>query len=143
MTTQTNMEAARFPAIAVSAFADNSNVANCVNCGAPLRIESDGVDVCDYCGSQYEGPVALPYLDVRKETTTLCPGCSTPLSTSNLEGLPLLSCRGCFGMLINMELFAAIIDAVRLQERRLFQTPCHGGRMWTTVFSVVPHASGR
>jgi Zn-finger nucleic acid-binding protein len=100
-------------------FADNPVVANCDNCGAPLRIDRDrGHFVCDYCLSQQEVRAATDYVELLSETSSLCPICSTPLSASRLEGHPLLSCARCFGMLIAMNRFAALIDAVRGREER-------------------------
>jgi Zn-finger nucleic acid-binding protein len=81
-----------------------------------VRIDQAGVALCDHCGTRQEPPVALQYVEVQDETSTMCPVCSTPLSTAKLEGHPLLCCARCYGMLIAMELFADIIDAVRLRE---------------------------
>lgn len=98
-------------------------MANCNSCGAPLRIDRDrGLLVCDHCGSQQEAPAAFDYLELLSEASSLCPICSTPLSTSRLESQPLLCCAGCFGLLIDMSRFTAVIDAVRLHEERSFRT---------------------
>ena len=100
-------------------FADNLTVANCDNCGAPLRIDRDrGLLVCDHCLSQQEAPAAIDYVELLSETSSLCPICSTPLSTSRLEGHSLLCCARCFGMLVDMNRFVALIDAVRAREER-------------------------
>ena len=100
-------------------FADNPIVANCDNCGAPLRIDLDrGLLVCDHCLSQQEAPAPLDYVELLGETSSLCPICSTPLSTSRLEGHPPLCCARCFGMLIDMNRFVALIDALRAREER-------------------------
>src|SRR5262249_23563869 len=50
--------------------------------------------------------------------TSLCPMCLTPLSRSRLEGHSLLYCARCYGMLIEMNRFATLIDAVRASEER-------------------------
>jgi Zn-finger nucleic acid-binding protein len=92
-------------------------VPNCVNCGGPLRIDRVlGILVCDHCGSQLEPPTVARYVELERETTSLCPICSSPLSFSRLEGHPLLCCARCFGMLIDMDRFTEIIDAVRVRE---------------------------
>ena len=103
-------------------FADNPLVATCDSCGGPLRIDQDrGLLVCDHCGSQQEAPAAIEHVELLSETSSLCPTCSTPLSTSRLGGHPLLCCARCFGMLIEMNHFADVIDAVRAYEERSFR----------------------
>jgi Zn-finger nucleic acid-binding protein len=84
-----------------------------------MRIDRDrGLLVCDYCRSQQDAPAALDYVELLSETSSLCPICSTPLSRSRLDDHPLLCCARCFGMLIDMNRFEAVIDAVRLHEER-------------------------
>jgi Zn-finger nucleic acid-binding protein len=77
-----------------------------------------GLLVCDHCGSQLEPPALVEHLELLSETSTGCPACSTPLSNSRLEGHPLLCCARCFGMLIDMKRFAAVIEVVRSHEPR-------------------------
>jgi Zn-finger nucleic acid-binding protein len=96
-------------------------MANCANCGAAMRL-AEGRLVCDHCGSQQELPAALEYLELLGPSSWLCPLCSRPLSESRLDELPLLCCPGCFGMLIQMHWFAAVIDAARLHETRPVHT---------------------
>jgi Zn-finger nucleic acid-binding protein len=97
-------------------------VSNCVNCGAPVRIDQDGVAVCDHCGTRQDPPISLQYVEVQNETSTMCPVCLAPLSTARLSGRPLLCCPRCYGMLLAMDLFADIIDAVRLREPSRLRT---------------------
>jgi len=97
-------------------------VSNCVNCGAPVRIDQDGVAVCDHCGTRQDPSVSLQYVELQNETGTMCPVCSAALSTATLGGHPLLCCARCYGMLLAMDLFADIIDAVRLREPRRLRT---------------------
>jgi len=100
-----------------TARADKRSVANCVNCGAPLTVDpSRGILVCSHCGSEQEPPARLEYVDLEHESTSLCPLCATPLSIGRLEGFSLLCCARCSGMLIEMDCFAAVIDAVRMHE---------------------------
>jgi Zn-finger nucleic acid-binding protein len=88
-----------------------------------MRIDQDlGVLVCDHCGSQQEPPALVEHLELLSETSTLCPICATPLSNGRLEGHPLLCCARCFGMLIDMNRFATVIEAVRTSERRSFRS---------------------
>jgi Zn-finger nucleic acid-binding protein len=83
---------------------------------------ADGRWLCDHCGSQQEAPAALEYVELLGDTRWPCPICSTPLSESRLDGVTLLCCSGCFGMLIQMCSFAAVIDAARLHEPRFIRT---------------------
>jgi Zn-finger nucleic acid-binding protein len=76
---------------------------------------------CDHCGSQREAPAAVAYVELLSEASSRCPICSTPLSAGRLEGYPLLGCARCFGMLIGMDRFTAVIDAMRALEERAFR----------------------
>jgi Zn-finger nucleic acid-binding protein len=94
-------------------------MANCVNCGAPLAPDdSRGALTCNHCGTLNEPTAPPPGLDLGPVTETPCPSCAAPLHDSRLEGLPLLFCDGCQGMLVSMPLFVAVIDAARMQEPR-------------------------
>jgi Zn-finger nucleic acid-binding protein len=94
-------------------------VANCDNCGAPLRLDpGSGLLVCDHCGTQREGPAGSEHLELLDETSSVCPICSTPLSNGRLEGHPLLCCARCYGLLIEMNRFATVIDVMRAYEKR-------------------------
>ena len=109
--------------IAPLAFADNSVVAHCDNCGAAMRVDRGrGLLVCDHCGGEQELPALVEGLELLSETSTLCPICSTHLSNSRLEGHPLLCCARCFGMLIDMNRFVTVIEAVRCSEARSFRS---------------------
>ena len=93
---------------------DNPSVRHCDNCGGPLRLERDtGLLVCDHCGSSQAPAVGSEQIEFLAETATPCPLCTTVLSSSRLTGHPLLCCAHCFGMLIEMSRFAAIVDAAR------------------------------
>jgi Zn-finger nucleic acid-binding protein len=93
-------------------------VAECDGCGAPVRLDrATGVLVCDHCGSQQEASGVVQHLELLSETTNQCPTCSSPLAKARLEGHPLLCCPRCYGMLIEMNRFATVIDAVRMEER--------------------------
>jgi len=88
-----------------------------------MRVDSGrGVLVCDHCGTQQEPPALIEYLELLGETSRSCPTCSTPLSNSRLEGHPLLCCARCFGMLIDMNRFATVIEVVRACETRAFRS---------------------
>jgi Zn-finger nucleic acid-binding protein len=92
-------------------------VPDCRNCGAPLRIIRDkGLLVCDHCGSEHEAPPIPEGLEFLGETSQACPLCSTPLWKSRLHSQPLLCCPTCSGLLIGMNVFTTIIDAVRAYD---------------------------
>jgi Zn-finger nucleic acid-binding protein len=94
-------------------------MANCVNCGAPLaEDDTQGSLTCNHCGTLNEPATPPVGLDVGPATDTACPSCAVPLHESHLEGLPLLFCRGCQGMLVPMPLFVSVIEAARMQEPR-------------------------
>lgn len=98
--------------------ADKTLVAGCDTCGAPMEIHRDrGLLVCGHCGRQQEALAVIAHLEVLNETSNVCPICSTALSTARLDGHPLLYCPRCFGMLIEMNRFALVIDAARAHEK--------------------------
>jgi Zn-finger nucleic acid-binding protein len=100
-----------------AAFTDNLVVANCESCGAPTRVDRAlGVIVCEHCGSQRELPAFLKDLELQSESSSVCPVCSVRLSEGRLKGHPLLCCARCFGMLIDMNRFTTVIDAVRMDQ---------------------------
>jgi Zn-finger nucleic acid-binding protein len=78
--------------------------------------------ICDHCGSQQDAPAILEDLELLGETAQNCPVCSTPLSRSRLHGHPLLCCAGCAGLLIEMNRFVTIVDAVRANDVGAFRT---------------------
>ena len=95
---------------------------NCNNCGASMRVDRDrGLFACDHCGSEQPAPVMIAQVVLLDETSSVCPVCSTPLRASRLEGYSLLCCARCFGTLIAMGHFAAVIDAMRASEERVFR----------------------
>jgi Zn-finger nucleic acid-binding protein len=75
-----------------------------------------GLFACDHCGSEQDAPALIGGIDLLTETADTCPVCSTLLSTGRFEGYALLCCPRCFGMVIDMAQFAAIIDAMRAVE---------------------------
>ena len=96
---------------------------DCRNCGAPLRIIRDkGLLVCDHCGTEHDAPAIPEELELLGETSQNCPVCATPLSRSRLHGHPLLCCPRCGGLLIEMNRFTMIVDAVRAHDVGTFRT---------------------
>jgi Zn-finger nucleic acid-binding protein len=96
---------------------------DCRNCGAPMRIvREQGLLVCDHCGSQQDAPAADDQIEVLGEASSTCPACSIPLLHGRLHGYQLLSCARCGGVLIDMNRFTEIIDAVRASNVSAFRT---------------------
>jgi Zn-finger nucleic acid-binding protein len=56
-------------------------------------------------------------MDIGAASEKACPSCATALSQGRLDGLPLLVCQRCNGMLIEMEQFVSVIEAARAYER--------------------------
>ena len=88
---------------------------NCPACGAPLRLEGGAESLtCDYCHSVFfpekndDGVRVLgPAADY------ICPVCAIALMDASLEGTRIRYCTRCRGMLIDMEVFAALIEELR------------------------------
>jgi Zn-finger nucleic acid-binding protein len=92
-------------------------MAECDKCGAPLRLDrKTGLLVCDHCGSQNEPPAGGEYLEVLEKTSIVCPLCSIPLSNGRLDDFRVACCERCYGMLIEMGIFAMVIDAMRAHQ---------------------------
>jgi Zn-finger nucleic acid-binding protein len=92
-------------------------VANCANCGAPLHIDREGgLVTCRHCGSsEPQGSIAR-LVEAGSQSDRTCPTCATLLADSRLDGVPLLFCQRCEGMLIPMAEFVSVIEAVRAHE---------------------------
>jgi len=91
----------------------------CGNCGAPTRLDRNrGVFVCDYCGSECMPRAGDDGVQVLSETNFKCPTCAGLLSEGQLEFHPLLYCAACRGMLIAMDEFGGLIEALRSYRDR-------------------------
>lgn len=89
----------------------------CENCGAPARLDPNrGIFVCDYCGGEFVPPAGEDGVQVLGETKFPCAACEGRLSDGQLEMHPLLYCTACRGMLVSMEDFGPILEAVRSQR---------------------------
>ena len=88
---------------------------NCTACGGPLKPSpNDDSVVCEYCHSIYfpqknEDGVAV--LGESKDEP--CPVCQVALMEATLERAEIRYCARCRGMLIPMESFTPLIDALR------------------------------
>jgi Zn-finger nucleic acid-binding protein len=88
---------------------------NCPSCGAPMQLKADGVSFkCDYCQSVYVPEKADDGVRVLDEADgSICPICTLPLKNATLNQMRIIYCTKCHGMLIPMQVFEALIDAVR------------------------------
>ena len=93
----------------------NSPAMNCPTCGAPMRLESGAESLtCDYCGN-----IVFPEKDdtgvrvLSEPTSELCPACSIGLVDASFTGARLKYCTRCRGMLIDMDIFADLVQTLR------------------------------
>ena len=88
---------------------------NCPSCGAPMRLESDAESLtCDYCGSNVFPEKTDDGVRVLgAPTDEMCPKCSMGLVDAAFSGVRILYCTRCRGMLIGMEVFAALVQTLR------------------------------
>jgi Zn-finger nucleic acid-binding protein len=88
---------------------------NCASCGGPLKPRStDDALVCEYCHNVFyaqkndDGVVVLG-----ESHDEPCPVCAIPLMNASLERAEIRYCNRCHGMLVPMNGFPEIIDALR------------------------------
>src|SRR5262245_50767968 len=92
-------------------------MANCVNCGAPMKTDTaSGALVCTHCGSSEPLPPIVGHIDIVGPSNMACPVCGDTLARGLLDGRALLLCQRCYGMLIAMAEFVSVIDAARARE---------------------------
>ena len=80
-----------------------------------MRVEK-GRDylVCDYCGSTHFPDPNPDGVRVLGEPTEFpCPRCSVPLVLAALAGAQVDYCNQCKGLLIDMEVFLAVLEELR------------------------------
>ena len=77
-----------------------------------------GVAVCGHCGSSERLSGIAVLIEIGGVTDRKCPACQTALSSGTLDGRPLSFCRGCEGLLIEIENFVDVIDAARAREEQ-------------------------
>jgi Zn-finger nucleic acid-binding protein len=88
---------------------------NCGNCGAPARLDRErGLIVCDYCGSEAMPPTTEDGVQVLVASDLRCPACNATLSEGRIESHELLYCESCKGLLVDMDTFLPLVDALRL-----------------------------
>ena len=92
---------------------------NCPSCGAPLHLtENDDSWRCLYCRRTYAPEAGDDGVRVLGEASPLkCPVCAQPLEHAALAGTRMLYCTHCRGILIGMNEFAGLIDALHAGRR--------------------------
>lgn len=87
---------------------------NCPACGAPMKLAS-GEDsfTCPYCHSVYFPEKNDDGVRLLGDSEEMCPVCAIQLKEAALDQVRLRYCERCRGMLISMDSFAALVDAVR------------------------------
>ena len=91
-------------------------MADCSNCGAPMRADDGGNLVCGHCGSMDERVAPFYDLVTTGQASASCPVCKTRLAEARIEGCPVQYCVSCHGALVEMKYFATLSDAVRARE---------------------------
>lgn len=87
----------------------------CPSCGAAMRLKEDKESlICDYCGTVHiPDPNSDGVQDLGVASELTCPVCPVPLVHAVIAGDPLLYCEKCRGMLIEMEVFLAVVQNLR------------------------------
>ena len=88
---------------------------NCKNCGAPMTAVPDRDYLfCDYCGSFHFPVPSEQGVRVLGEPGGLdCPMCPTALTSALLEGMRVLYCPNCRGVLAEQPVFLSLVDYQR------------------------------
>ena len=87
---------------------------NCSNCGAPTTAGDGEGLVCGHCGSMDERVAVFYDLETLGDSSVACPRCKTTLADARIEGCPVRYCSACHGVLVQMQHFVTLSDAVRL-----------------------------
>jgi len=91
----------------------------CENCGASLRPDLErGIYACDYCRSEFVPPPESDGVLVLADTRHSCPICNHHLFEASLETFPLEYCAHCHGMLVAMDRFIDLVEALRIRGDR-------------------------
>jgi Zn-finger nucleic acid-binding protein len=87
----------------------------CPQCGAALRLEDDkDYLVCDFCHSfHFPEPDDAGVRALGVTVSDECPVCQVPLEHAAVDGLRILYCGRCRGMLIPMPVFVALVGDLR------------------------------
>lgn len=91
----------------------------CEHCGAPLRPDLEReLFVCDYCGTETLPPVAADGVMLIGDSKFACPLAHVSLADAAIESIPLLYCRDCHGMLIEMDDLESLVSQLRAHRDR-------------------------
>lgn len=88
-----------------------------------MRLDADkDYLVCDYCSNIYVPDPNDDGVRVLEETTANgglveCPVCAIPLFHAALDGQRILYCQRCRGMLIDMDIFAPLVEDLRSRQQ--------------------------
>jgi Zn-finger nucleic acid-binding protein len=111
---------------------------SCPACGAPIAPKPDTEGFkCDYCHAVYfpgeeDDGVVLPA--ERAESEYACPVCAIPLVHAAIDGISVLYCTECRGLLMMMNTLPGLIDAVKEnRDRASVQTPPDAGDLKRTI----------
>ncbi len=88
---------------------------NCENCGAPmLPVRSGDYFYCEYCASYYFPKANLDGVRLIGEPDEVnCYFCCLPLYVASLEGVRILTCERCKGILVPQSSFLTMINYLR------------------------------
>ena len=74
--------------------------------------------VCGHCGSMDERVAVFYDLETLGDSSVACPQCKTTLADARIEGCAVRYCPACHGVLVQMQHFVTLSDAVRAREPR-------------------------
>lgn len=91
---------------------------DCPSCGAPLHLTAaDDSLRCEYCRGVYVPEQNDEGVRVLGEASPLaCPVCAVPLVQAALGGERIVYCKQCRGILVSMNAFVALVEALRAQN---------------------------
>ena len=80
-----------------------------------MRLEPDkDYLICDFCGNIHTGEADASGVRILgEEAPELCPICAIHLVHAAVDGQRIRYCRRCLGMLISMDIFAALVADLR------------------------------
>lgn len=98
---------------------------NCPQCGAPLSdVTEHNYFRCDYCGSIHIPQASIDGVKSLKKPGGLdCPVCRQALVVAALDGLRVLHCENCQGILFNQSTFGETLRYLRSHAPELAQMP--------------------
>jgi Zn-finger nucleic acid-binding protein len=92
---------------------------NCPSCGAAMHLKADAeFFVCEYCGNVHFPEPNSDGVRVLEEAASVrCPVCAVPLFNAAISGHRIQYCNRCHGMLIEMDIFMAIVQDLRARRQ--------------------------